>query len=425
MAKTYRRYDPRLKNLVANAQGIARFEHLGIPKSTLKEWVKAGAKDYFTLPELDVSQEDLLQENMELKSKLQTLTAQETLLMKTIRIFGFQIQYKRLPSAAAKTEILDALAEAVRVIPLLSCLKVIGLSLQRYRHWLKRQVRCHLEDQPSCPRITPTRLSALEVLSIKRLKGSRELTHLSTLSLSWLAKKTGEVFASPSTWSRVIRDLGLKKNRVRIYPPKPKLGIRALRPGEIWHLDVTILRLQDGTRAFVQAVIDNYSRYVLAWNVSPEYGGQKTQSLLTIALQKSMDLGISLIPNVWVDSGTENLNQHVDQLVTENLIRRTVAQIDIEFSNSMIEMLFHRLKHRYLFTFPLSSFETLVKGVDFFLTESNDKIPHAALRGATPLEMITGRWGEDQLNLLKEKIIEAKKLRCATNKAQRCGPCLA
>ena len=425
MAKTYRRYDPRLKNLVANAQGIARFEHLGIPKSTLKEWVKAGAKDYFTLPELDVSQEDLLQENMELKSKLQTLTAQETLLMKTIRIFGFQIQYKRLPSAAAKTEILDALAEAVRVIPMLSCLKVIGLSLQRYRHWLKRQVRCHLEDQPSCPRITPTRLSVLEVLSIKRLYESRELAHLSTLSLSWLAKKTGEVFASPSTWSRVIRDLGLKKSRVRIYPPKPKLGIRALRPGEIWHLDVTILRLQDGTRAFVQAIIDNYSRYVLAWNVSPEYGGLKTQSLLTMALQKSKDLGLSLIPNVWVDSGTENLNQHVDQLVTENLIRRTVAQIDIEFSNSMIEMLFHRLKHRYLFTIPLTNIVVLSKAADFFLTESNDKIPHAALRGATPLEMITGRWGEDQLNLLKEKIIEAKKQRCETNKAQRCGPCPA
>jgi hypothetical protein len=33
--------------------------------------------------------------------------------------------------------------------------------------------------------------------------------------------------------------------------------------------------------------------------------------------------------------------------------------------------------------------------------------------------MITGRWREDQLNLLKEKIIEAKKLRCETNKAPK------
>ncbi len=132
-----------------------------------------------------------------------------------------------------------------------------------------------------------------------------------------------------------------------------------------------------------------------------------------------MDLGISLIPNVWVDSGTENLNQHVDQLVTENLARRTVAQIDIEFSNSMIEMLFHRLKHRYLFTIPLTNIVVLSKAANFFITESNDRIPHAALRRATPLEMITGRRGEDQRNLLKEKIIEAKKLRCETSKAPK------
>jgi hypothetical protein len=104
-----------------------------------------------------------------------------------------------------------------------------------------------------------------------------------------------------------------------------------------------------------------------------------------LALQKTKDLGLSLIPNVWVDSGTENLNQHVDQIVTQNLISRTVAQIDIEFSNSMIEMLFHRLKHPYLFTIPLTNIVVLSKAADFLLTESNDKIPHAALRGATPL----------------------------------------
>jgi len=39
---------------------------------------------------------------------------------------------------------------------------------------------------------------------------------------------------SPSTWSRVVRELGLKRNRIRIYPAKPKTGIRASGPGQIW-----------------------------------------------------------------------------------------------------------------------------------------------------------------------------------------------
>ena len=50
-------------------------------------------------------------------------------------------------------------------------------------------------------------------------------------------------------------------------------------------------------------------------------------------------------------------------------------------------MLFHRLKHRHLFTIPLTNFEALVKAVDFYFTDSNITIPHSALKGATPEEM--------------------------------------
>ena len=35
-----------------------------------------------------------------------------------------------------------------------------------------------------------------------------------------------------------------------------------------WHIDVTILRLLDGSRAYVHAVIDNFSGKILAWTVA-------------------------------------------------------------------------------------------------------------------------------------------------------------
>ena len=91
-----------------------------------------------------------------------------------------------------------------------------------------------------------------EMEKIREYFTSKDFSHYSVGSPSWLGKKTGDVIASPSTWSRVIRQLGLKRNRIRVYPAKPKVGIRASAPGQIWHLDLTILRLQDGTRAFVQ-----------------------------------------------------------------------------------------------------------------------------------------------------------------------------
>jgi hypothetical protein len=91
----------------------------------------------------------------------------------------------------------------------------------------------------------------------------------------------------------------------------------------------------------------------------------------------------------------------------------------------MIEMLFHRLKHRYLFTIPLTNFEALEKGVNFYLTESNEAIPHSALKGATPEESITGRWNDNKINDLREKIVQARSARIDTNLSQQCTPCLA
>ena len=223
----------------------------------------------------------------------------------------------------------------------------------------------------------------------------------------------------------MIRELGLKRNRIRIYPPKPKVGIRASAPGQIWYLDLTVLRLQDGSRAFVQCIIDNCSRYVLAWKVSKDYGGVRTKELLQTSLAKAKLLGLEVKPNVLVDSGCENINPEVNDLVVSELISRTIAQIDIEQSNSMIEMLFHRLKHRYLFTILLSNFESLVNGTDFYLNESNTCIPHSALKGSTPEEIITGIWTEEKISELKEKITAARQLRIETNKAVRCTPCLA
>jgi len=344
---------------------------------------------------------------------------------KTIKIFGFQIQYKRLPSSEAKSEIISAIKIASEFISLSSCLAAIGLTAARYHHWLKRQVACMLDDQSSCPRISPTQLLQSEKSKIRELFTAKEFAHYSTTALSWFAKKTGDIVASPSTWSRVIGELGLKRNRTRIYPAKPKIGIRASAPCQIWHLDQTILRLQDGTRAFVQCIIDNFSRYVLAWKVSTDYGGLRTKQLIQAALSKAQLLGISITPNVWLDSGAENLNVHVDQLVSSNLISRTVAQIDIEASNAMIEMLFHRLKHRYLFTIPLANLDALAKEVDFYLSESNTCIPHSALSGATPEEVITGSWTQEKILEMKEKIAASRLIRMQSNKSRRCLPCLA
>jgi len=126
-----------------------------------------------------------------LKSKLAAVTAEQSLASKTIKIIGFRIQYKRLPSSDAKTEILAAIKKATECLSLQACLVAIGLSAARYHHWIKREVTCLLADQSSCPRVSPTQLMQTDVNKIKELFIPMDFAHYSTTALSWLAKKTG------------------------------------------------------------------------------------------------------------------------------------------------------------------------------------------------------------------------------------------
>jgi transposase InsO family protein len=240
-----------------------------------------------------------------------------------------------------------------------------------------------------------------------------------------MGKRTGEVFASASTWGRVIQEFGLLRPKDRMYPVKLKIGIRASMPNQIWHIDMTIIKMLDGTRTFTQSIIDNYSRYVLAHFVSTDFGGVRTKELIKTALNYAREiLGDFPPPTLLVDSGVENINRHVDTLVEEGLIHRVIAQIDISFSNSMIECFFRRLKHGYLYLHKQGDLQTLIKHINFYVKEHNVAIPHSSLSGATPFEVFQGSWNPDRIVDLRDKYQNAIQKRCQINSARKCANCL-
>jgi putative transposase len=416
----YNYYDHRLRNYVAETGDVESVRDL-VPMSTLRDWIKKGPKeDVISLPQFEYTNSKLVSENLDLKSRLERLTAEKEVVFKSVRIFGFQIQYMRLPSADAKADLIEAITNAAKVISLKVCLNLIGLSPQRFHAWTRKAKKCLLQDQSSCPRNTPSKILSDEVTKIVEHLKSDKFAHYSMTQLMLYAKRHKIVSASLSSWSRIASQFGLKRSRERVYPTKPRIGIRASSPGEIWHLDVSKIKLLDGTRAYIQAITDNYSRYVLAWKASLEYGGNMTKELIQTALNKSHELGVKTIPNVVVDGGKENHNSMVDALIKSGLIFMTEA---IDFSNSMIEMVFHRLKNRHLYFVELTSLEVLIEQTDFYLNESNVIMPHSALGGGTPFEVFTAIWDGADIDQLKSNSQTAVAERIATNRALTCAIC--
>ena len=371
----------------------------------------------------DTDNIQLITELQILREENKKLKAESELQKTTFCIFGLQIQYQRLPTASAKENLIDAISKAQSVLKLKQCLAVIGLSVQRYASWIKRQKNCALEDQKSCPKLSPHQLKSNEIEAMEKMVKSKNYFHIPISSLSVMAKREKIVAASPTTWGKLIKKFGWKRPKIREYQAKPKIGIRGEYLHQYWHLDLTVIKLIDGTRCFIQAIMENMSRYILAHSVSLEYGGGRTKELLLNALEKAKELGLSGIPNVIFDGGSENDNDDVKSLVSEELMKQSIAQIDIDYSNSLIESFFRSLKNNYLYYVALSSLEVLQEHTDFYVEQHNDIIPHSAHKTATPFEVIIGGILEENKKLIEQFTKDSRMNRLQFHNALSCATC--
>ena len=204
-----------------------------------------------------------------------------------------------------------------------------------------------------------------------------------------------------------------------MHPAKPKVGIRASQPNKIWHIDTTLVRLLDGSRVYLQAVIDNFSRRILAWRVFSQFQPDLTSQILVEAHQ---NMTAKATPTALVDGGVENFNAAVDELVRSGLLKRVLAQTDIQFSNSMIESWWRVLKHQWLYLNALDSAAAVQKLVAFYVDQHNSHLPHAAFHGQTPDEMYFGTGGDVPKQLQAARLV-ARQARLAANRAVRCPIC--
>ena len=76
-----------------------------------------------------------------------------------------------------------------------------------------------------------------------------------------------------ATFYKYANLLGLHVARGNSRRKNHSPGLRASRPNEIWHADVTVFRTIDNVKCFIYLVVDNFSRRILAWEVATALSG--------------------------------------------------------------------------------------------------------------------------------------------------------
>ena len=258
---------------------------------------------------------------------------------------------------------------------------------------------------------TPHQLTVSELRAIKKTFLNPDFASWPASSIAWKLIHERIVSASVATITGYAKLLGFSR-RKSVHRSRKRGSIVASFPNEAWHLDATIITTESHEKSYLQFILDNYSKRIIAWQGGDSISGFRTTELLKSAfasLSSSPQKHIDLI----MDGGPENNNCLVSAYLEDTPIRKLVARIDVTFSNSMIEAVNKILKYRYIFRTPVLDLEHVNQTIAAAIEDYNDR-PHHALNGLTPNQVYSGLTFDK--SVYRESLLEARDRRLRINR---------
>ena len=190
---------------------------------------------------------------------------------------------------------------------------------------------------------------------------------------------------------RLLRKMGImaifpKRNLSKLGHAKyirPYLirGLKIERSNQLWEIDITYIPMAKGFM-YLTAIIDVYSRYVVAWDVFNSLDADNSLSVLKIAIQHhgkpeiiNSDQGSQFTCDVW----TEYVDNQNILISMDGRGRAT--------DNIFIERLWRTVKRDYIYISPADNGTELFKGLNTFFDYYNNKKTHQGIQRCVPASL--------------------------------------
>ena len=165
----------------------------------------------------------------------------------------------------------------------------------------------------------------------------------------------------------------------KIYPYLLR-GVAIERVNQVWGTDITYIPLQKGFM-FLTAVIDWYSRYVLAWELSNTLEG----SFCVSALEQSLMVGKPEVFNT--DQGSQFTSDAFTKVLLGNQISISMDGRGRALDNVFTERLWWTVKYEEVYPKDYADGQALHYGLERYFEYYNHERSHSALDKKTPAEV--------------------------------------
>ena len=272
-------------------------------------------------------------------------------------------------------------------------LMTLGIPKSSYYRWRRGQSHSGNRKRP-WNRITPYEEDRILVVA-------RESPELSSRQLaSWITDN--ESFAvSESTVYRILRREGLVKRQETQLTAAKEYHNKTTRPHQMWATDASYFRVVGWGYYYLVTVMDDYSRFILAWKLQKD---MSADSLIEV-LQKAVDAtGMNDVP---VEDRTKLLSDngpgYVSRAFRDYLhlvgIGHILAAPFHPQTNGKVERYQQSLK-REVNQLPYELPSQLDKAIAGFVDYYNYRRYHKALGNVTPGDVLYGR---------REELLERRK----------------
>lgn len=157
-----------------------------------------------------------------------------------------------------------------------------------------------------------------------------------------------------------------------------------VRINQVWGTDITYVRA-NGIWFYLVAIIDWYSRYVIAWKLSETMTSEFCRDALNTALQ----IAIPEIHNS--DQGSQFTSKEYTQILSEKKIQISMDGRGRCFDNIFTERLWRTVKYEEVYLKEYRSFNEAKESLDAYFNSYNTKRLHSALDYQTPAEVYFGK----------------------------------
>lgn len=156
--------------------------------------------------------------------------------------------------------------------------------------------------------------------------------------------------------------------------------LRIYRPNQVWSCDITYIRLEGGF-AYLIAVIDWYSRFVLSWRLS----NTMTVDFCIDALESALKLGTPEIFNT--DQGSQFTSDEFIKILTGQKIAVSMDGKGRFLDNIFIERLWRSVKYENVYIKGYRQIPEAYEGLSRYFDFYNTVRPHQSLDYSTPKEV--------------------------------------